>query len=66
MSDGERVDKSQYKEVVKGEKRVLLIQVIVMTILAAIIAVIFLSIMLAKPVTDYGSTHFITNTTNAL
>lgn len=45
--EGDRVDKSEYKEVVQKEKKKLLIQVGVMTLLAAVFASAFLAVLLA-------------------
>jgi hypothetical protein len=47
--DGERVDKSEYKNVVQSEKKRLLIQVVVLTALSAVVAITFLSVLLAVP-----------------
>ena len=45
--EGDRVDKSEYKEVVQKEKKKLLIQVGVLTLLAAVFASTFLVVLLA-------------------
>lgn len=48
--EGERVDKSKYKEVVENEKKKLFRQVIVMTVVAAVISGSFLiAILNANP-----------------
>ena len=46
--EGDRVDKSEYKGVVVKEKKQLLIQVIVLTLLSAAMAGTFLAILLAR------------------
>lgn len=41
--DGDRVDKSEYKQVVQSEKKKLVRQVVVLTFLAAVVAGAFLA-----------------------
>jgi formate-dependent nitrite reductase membrane component NrfD len=68
MESEQRVDKSEYKNVVAKEKKVLMYQVLVMTFLSAIVSIIFLAILLARPVESFGTTTYTTttNTTSTL
>ena len=67
MESEQRVDKSEYKNVVAKEKKVLRYQVMVMTFVAAVISMVFLSILLARPVESFGTTTYTTsNTTSTL
>ena len=59
--EGDRIDKSQYKEVVEKEKKKLLIQVGVMTLFAAVVSFSFLAVLLAgNPHTQKWSSYNLT------
>ena len=46
--EGDRVDKSEYKQVVEKEKKKLLVQVIVMTVISAVVAGAFYGVLLSS------------------